>query len=78
MERKSKRHKWNGKMVKYSRDGSVLSCVKCGCVKQYVGGFPTYFIHDHCYDKIAPPCDPSCPQEEPAERMYVTATVPAP
>lgn len=50
------KHKWNGK-ARYSKDSSSVSCVKCGCVRQYVGGFPTYFIDDTVYDKSAPKCD---------------------
>lgn len=50
------RHKWNGKASKFSIDGSVLCCIKCGCVKQWVKGIPTYFINDTVYDKYAPKC----------------------
>lgn len=50
------RHKWNGK-VGTTMDDLVVVCVNCGCVKQTVRGFPTYFIDDVCYDKKAPKCD---------------------
>lgn len=50
------KHKWNG-AIGYGKDNSSVACVKCGCVRQWVGGFPTYFINDSVYDKIAPACD---------------------
>lgn len=37
--------------------GGISQCVKCGCVKEYVKGIPTYFIDDNVYDKKAPQCD---------------------
>lgn len=49
------RHRWGGK-VGNSQDGLVVSCMICGMVKQTIKGFPTYFINDTLYDKIAPPC----------------------
>jgi hypothetical protein len=51
----SGRHKWNGR-VGNSIDDLVVACVYCGCVKQTVKGYPTYFINDIVYDKIAPKC----------------------
>ena len=50
----SGRHKWDGK-VGNCRDALVVSCIKCGCIKQTVSGFLTYFINDTVYDK-APKC----------------------
>lgn len=49
------RHKWDGKKL-HSKDSSVCQCVKCGMIRQWVGGYPTYFLNDNVYDKIAPPC----------------------
>lgn len=52
----STKHKWSGK-AGFCKDSSSVSCIKCGCVRQYVGGYPTYFINDTVYDKKAPVCD---------------------
>jgi hypothetical protein len=51
------RHKWNG-TKSHAKDSSACSCVKCGMVRQWVGGYPTYFLNDTVYDKIAPKCQP--------------------
>lgn len=56
------RHKWdrgfNGKKkVNSNRGGDSSWCVKCGCVKEYVKGVPTYFIDDTVHDGYAPECD---------------------
>lgn len=49
-------HKWNREMKKLlHRDGTIAACIRCGCVKQYVNGKPTYFINDTSYDK-SPNC----------------------
>ena len=57
----SKRHKWcarhNGTKKTGNKGGSVEACLKCGCVREYVGGVATYFIDDTVYDRYAPPCD---------------------
>lgn len=37
--------------------GGIADCLKCGCVKEYVKGIPTYFIDDRVYDRKAPKCD---------------------
>lgn len=58
MKNKYKNHKWSGPNngIK-SRDGClVVECLRCGVIRQYVGGYPTYFIRDIVYDKIAPKC----------------------
>lgn len=57
-----KNHKWNGSQkgqVKATSNngGLAVSCVKCGCVLEYVAGIPTYFIDDTVYDRHAPSCD---------------------
>lgn len=49
---KNKRHKWDAKT-----GSSSVGCVKCGCIRQFVGGIPTYFIDDNVYDRKAPECD---------------------
>lgn len=57
---KNTKHKWNGKSIilKTSNHGGlVVACVKCGCVKEFVKGVPTYFINDTVYDRKAPKCD---------------------
>lgn len=59
---KHSRHKWNGTHVGITkRDGNsggiTTACVKCGCVREYVRGFPTYFIDDRLYHKKAAKCD---------------------
>lgn len=54
------RHKWNGPSNgKGGRDGLVVACVKCGIVKQWVLGSPTYFDpeSDKVFNRYAPPCD---------------------
>lgn len=51
-----RRHKWDGKILNRSVDGGCSVCKKCGMIKQYVKGIPTYFINDTVYDKIAPKC----------------------
>ena len=51
------RHKWNVKSKSKAKDNSCVQCVKCGMIRQWVGGFPTYFLNDSVYDKIAPKCD---------------------
>lgn len=53
---KKDRHKYNVKTKLRGKDSSVVQCVNCGIIRQYVGGIPTYFINDNVYDKIAPPC----------------------
>lgn len=58
VQNKKPRHKWNGKLVSKARDSSTVACLKCGVIRQYVGGFPTYFKNDIVYDKISPPCTP--------------------
>lgn len=52
----NKRHKWSPKATSHAKDNSSTTCVNCGMIRQWVGGFPTYFINDTVYDKIAPPC----------------------
>lgn len=51
------RHKWGGNLKTKGKDNSSVGCIKCGCVRQYVGGIVTYFIDDTVYDRHAPPCD---------------------
>lgn len=54
------RHKWNGRgkiKVDANHGGLTVYCVRCGCIKEFVTGYPTYFIDDTLYDKIAPKCD---------------------
>lgn len=54
------RHKWNGKAYGSSdgeKSGLTVACEKCGCIKEFVRGVPTYFIDDNLYDRYAPPCD---------------------
>jgi len=50
------RHKWDGNTKDHSKDSSSCQCVKCGMIRQWVGGYPTYFLNDNVYDKIAPKC----------------------
>ena len=59
MNIKSKRHKWSVRTKSKAKDNSSVACVKCGCIRQYVGGIPTYFINDSVYDKYAPDCLPN-------------------
>jgi len=61
---KNMRHKWNGNnsfnRIRNNSDGRssmAVACVKCGCVKEYIDGIPTYFIDDVLHDGKAPPCD---------------------
>jgi len=57
------KHKWN---FKNNGEGGVesssVACIKCGCVKQYIGGKPTYFYNDSVFYK-APICKPQTPAE---------------
>ena len=53
------RHKWNVKSKSKAKHSSAVQCVKCGMVRQYVGGYPTYFLDDIVRDKIAPKCEPN-------------------
>jgi uncharacterized protein CbrC (UPF0167 family) len=50
------RHKYHAKCKSKAKDSSSVQCVKCGMIRQYVGGFPTYFLNDNVYHKIAPKC----------------------
>jgi hypothetical protein len=52
-----KRHKWNGKILSKRVDGGSVFCIKCGMIKQYVAGVPTYFINDTMYYPLAPKCE---------------------
>jgi len=52
------RHSWSPKAKSRSKENSSTACVKCGMIRQYVGGIATYFINDTVYDKIAPECKP--------------------
>ncbi len=52
----AKRHKYNVKSTSKHRDDSSVQCVKCGMIRQYVGGIPTYFLDDTVYDRKAPEC----------------------
>ena len=56
----NERHKWSGNNINKNIDGGILSCVKCGCTKEYVKGIVGYFYNDSFYDK-APPCKPQTP-----------------
>lgn len=49
------RHKWNNEHGIY---GSIIVCGKCGCVKKWASGKPTYFINDSIYHS-APDCQPA-------------------
>lgn len=51
------RHKWGSTTKLKSKESSSVGCVRCGCVRQYVGGKVTYFLNDTVYDR-APKCDP--------------------
>lgn len=55
------RHKWNapklGVADTTNNGGYAVQCVKCGCIREYVGGYPTYFIDDTVHDKYTPKCD---------------------
>lgn len=57
-----RRHKWNEPKGVHkgtsNKGGFAVMCIKCGCVKEYVNGVPTYFINDNVYDKITPDCKP--------------------
>lgn len=60
--------------VGYGKDNSSVACVKCGSVRQYVGGKPTYFVNDNVYPKA-----PNCTSEQEAidftkEYFQVTKT----
>ena len=58
--RRSSRHSWDGKCSGNGNDykgGYAITCNKCGCVKEFVNGIPTYFIDDIVFDRIAPRCD---------------------
>ncbi len=58
------RHKWNRKIKSKCVDGGTVFCVRCGCVKQFVKGVPTYYIPeiDIVHDRIAPKCKTLNPQ----------------
>lgn len=60
---KRKRHKWsfnlsNVKKRDSNSGGGIASCLKCGCVKEYVAGRVTYLLNDTIYF-TAPKCDES-------------------
>jgi len=55
------RHKWDfnlskTKKVTGNNGGGITSCLKCGCVKEYVKGVVTYFLEDTVTCVIAPKC----------------------
>lgn len=54
-----KRHKWGAKASSKSLEDSSVACVRCGCVRQYVGGIATYYIAagEQTHDRYAPPCN---------------------
>lgn len=57
---KKVRHKWHGQSkgsADHDKGGLLAQCVKCGCVKEFVCGIPTYFIDDTVYDRYTPSCD---------------------
>lgn len=56
------KHKWSNNLKSapkrtVNEGGGAVACVKCGCVKEYVKGIPTYFIDDTVHDRYAPKCD---------------------
>ncbi len=50
------RHKWDGKIKSKAIDSSSVQCVKCGMIRQYIGGIVTYFLNDNMTDRYAPKC----------------------
>lgn len=55
-------HKWSspntGKKATSNKGGVATSCLRCGCVREYVNGKVTYFINDTIYFQ-SPECNPS-------------------
>ena len=54
------RHKWdfnlsNVRKITSNEGGGITSCLKCGCVKEYVKGVATYFLGEKVTD-VAPKC----------------------
>jgi len=64
------RHKWANKTISKSRDNSSVACVKCGCIKQYIGGEPTYFIDDTIHHSAK-----SCDERLVAAKQIITPTI---
>jgi len=55
------RHKWNGPTKGIPKrtannGGLTVCCVRCGCVREFVNGVPTYLIGDDVHIRISPPC----------------------
>jgi len=51
-----KRHKYNvNSDSSKGINGSIVQCVRCGAIREYVKGKPTYFIGDSVYVK-SPGC----------------------
>lgn len=51
------RHKWSSKITSKAKDSSSTQCLKCGYVRQFVGGIATYFRDDNVFVRYAPKCD---------------------
>lgn len=56
------RHRWGGPNNASKRTsnegGLAVACIRCGMVREYVKGIPTYFINDTVHDRYAPKCEP--------------------
>ena len=65
------RHKWTLNMATLSKvvDAGVCACTRCGIIKQYVKGVPTYFYPEteKLWDRYAPDCSPATPEPTDAE-----------
>lgn len=55
-----KNHKWDrpnkGRKATGNKGGLVASCLRCGCVREYVAGRVTYFLNENIYFK-SPNCE---------------------
>lgn len=62
-----KRHKYNTKSDRsLNEHGSVVQCVRCGSIREYVASKPTYFLRDSVYHE-----SPPCVANEDQDKRYV-------
>lgn len=55
-------HRWdhdlrNLKKVTPEKGGGIAACTKCGYIKEFVKGVPTFYRDDSVVDRFAPKCD---------------------
>jgi hypothetical protein len=53
-----KRHRYNDSrdLRGYGANGSIVACIHCGTVREYIAGAYAYFKNDTSYSQ-SPPCD---------------------